>query len=53
MKIKEKKKKCFLCELNKFVKEWAPLITKVEHDLPKEEQLCKKHLKEILGRIHK
>lgn len=51
--MKSKKSKCFLCELRKFTKEWAPLIENVEHGLPKEEQLCKKHLEELLGGIYK
>ena len=49
----DKKKKCFLCELDKFVKEWKPLVEKVQYGLVSDEQLCKKHLKEILERISK
>lgn len=43
--------KCFLCELSKFVKEWKPLVQKVEYNLVPEVKLCKKHLKAFLDRF--
>ncbi len=43
--------KCFICDMRKFVKKWKGLVNTISYGTPKDNQLCEKHLEELVNNI--